>query len=224
MANPTLPNDILVNIASRLAKDRYWFLGPLIMAGKQGRDLVYYNDDILKGACIHYLCIDGSDISPGGRYMPFFVRCLQKDNPIALYQEGIRVSTQEGGDIDVGLMHLDKIILTDANAALAAAIFSICDGRREKAGMYLDILTNNHHIDLHGDEVEEMGEDILIDICGFSPSRTRKYQKTIKFPVCESYVIPPCIRKEHHFFTPGYSSNCNDCYVWWLANSVSWII
>ena len=67
----SLPKEIMVQIAAHVGKDRYWLLGPLLKAGKVGRDAVY-NDIVLKQACIYSLTIDSDEKSARGRQNSFF--------------------------------------------------------------------------------------------------------------------------------------------------------
>jgi len=108
---PDIPDDILAKIVKLVADDRWWLLGPILKAGRRGRDLVY-RDDVLKDACIYSLCSDPSDlftfrnretgIVMQGRYRPFFERCLKAGNKIVIYYEGLRV-VAEGCDLKGGI-------------------------------------------------------------------------------------------------------------------------
>ena len=154
MVNPTISDDLLVKIAKKVA-DKCWLdLKPLLRSGTRGRDIVY-RPDILKDANIFSLCGVPDHFQVGGghnptgpqgesRNRPFFKRCLLANNPMAVYNEAIRVLIHES-DINGAFKLMQRHAPVRADATIACAIIFICAGYDYMGGLFLQLYTRNHH-------------------------------------------------------------------------------
>lgn len=126
-----LPNDILVLIVQKIAKHSSLDMRLFLAAGTHDRDLVYYND-VLHIADIGPLCYDPTYIFKNRPGRVFFKRCLHAHNEEAIYYESLRLVTKES-DIKGAISLLQQNVPHHADAMLAIAILSVCDGQDQLA-------------------------------------------------------------------------------------------
>lgn len=227
MTTPNLPDELLAKIIGLVARKCWWYMRPILKAGKRGRDIVYRHD-VLKGANIYSLCSDPDDIHLAGRnqkdvnaigrHRCFFERCLEARNPTAFYYEGLRLATQED-DIDGAIKMLQRNVPEDADATLAAALLCICNGYVDMAAIYLQLFAKNHY-PLDSDEVRDMGDELLSLLRKYEPPHNNTYRGSFEYPECRGINCPPCAL-DCYMKTGPFKNVCNTCYLWWCARRIS---
>ncbi|KAG7552426.1 Ulp1 protease family C-terminal catalytic domain [Arabidopsis thaliana x Arabidopsis arenosa] len=172
---------------------------PLLRSGPRGRDIVY-RPDVLQDANIYSLCSDPddfhaaghdpNDIHTEGRYRPFFKRCVDAGNPIAIYHEGLRLLTHES-DIKGAIVLLHRNVPNHADATLACAILSICDGNAYMGAEYLRMFERNHY-SLQSEDTRDMCEELLDEIKKYGLTYNNTYGATFSYPEFRGFNTPPC--------------------------------
>ncbi|KAG7544160.1 Ulp1 protease family C-terminal catalytic domain [Arabidopsis thaliana x Arabidopsis arenosa] len=170
-----------------------------VRSGPRGRDIVY-RADVLKDANIYSLCSDPNDfhaaghdtndIRTEGRYRPFFERCLHVGNPIAIYHEGLRLITHES-DIKGAIVLLQRNVPSHADATLACAILSICDGNAVMGAEYLRMFERNHY-SLKSEETRDMCEELLDEIKKYGVTYKNTYASRFSYPEFRGFSTPHC--------------------------------
>ncbi|CAE6074983.1 unnamed protein product [Arabidopsis arenosa] len=217
-------------IAKIMADKCWWYLGPLLRSGPRGRNIVY-RPDVLKDANIYSMCSDPddfhaaghdpNDINAEGRYRPFFKRCLEAGNPIAIYHEGLRLVTHES-DIKGTIVLLQRNVPRHADATLACAILCICDGNAHMGGVYLRMFANNHYA-LESEDTRDMCEELLEEIKKYRIRLNNTYGATFSYPEERGIRTPPCAMLCYIRSGP-FKNVCNVCYLWWCARRISQIL
>jgi len=150
MSLSDLPDDIFHIIVKKLEDDDAYYLAPVILTNKRGRDIAL-SRDIVKSANLTALCLEPPKIYPGGVARSFFTRCLAVQNRQALYYEALRLVTRER-DIQGSLALLNEIVPDDESATVAYAMFQMCAGRGDLAGATFDMI------------FESLGDRLLFNI------------------------------------------------------------
>ncbi|CAE5963911.1 unnamed protein product [Arabidopsis arenosa] len=223
---PDIPDDLFAKIVKLVADDRWWLLGPILKAGRRGRDVVY-RDDVLRDANIYSLCSDPSDLYTfhsqitgrleQGRHRPFFERCLKAGNKTAIYYEGLRV-VAEGCDIKAGIELLAQLVPEDGLATLACGVFSICDGNEGMAVHYLELFGKSHAA-LGTEAVRRWGEELVSDLRPYRRMSNNSYRRTYLYPICRGIPSPDCAI-DCGIAYGGYENLCDECYLWWMSRKV----
>ncbi|KAG7552172.1 hypothetical protein ISN45_Aa06g027770 [Arabidopsis thaliana x Arabidopsis arenosa] len=187
---PDIPDNLLAKIVKLVTDDRRWLLGPILKAGRRGRDLMY-KDDVLKDACIYTFCTDPNDLYSfhsqrtgllmQGRYRPIFERCLKAGYKTVIYYEGLRV-VAEGRDIKGSIELLAQLVREDGFATLACGVFSICDGNEGMVVHYLEEF-GKVHAALGTEEIRRWGEELVRELRPYRRMSNNSYQKTFLYPI-----------------------------------------
>ncbi|CAE5959469.1 unnamed protein product [Arabidopsis arenosa] len=230
MSYPNIPDDVLAKIAKIIAHKCWWYLQPLLRSGPRGRDIVY-RPDVLQDANIYSLCSDPddfhaaghdpNDIHTEGRYRPFFKRCVDAGNPIAIYHEGLRLLTHES-DIKGAIVLLHRNVPNHADATLACAILSICDGNAYMGAEYLRMFERNHY-SLQSEDTRDMCEELLDEIKKYGLTYNNTYGATFSYPEFRGFNTPPCAMMCYIRSGP-FKNVCNVCYLWWCAKRISQLL
>lgn len=223
---PDIPDEIFSKIVKLVANDRWWLLGPILKAGRRGKEMVY-SKEVLKEACIYTLCQDPADIytypqsangePDQGRYRKFFERCLDAGNKTAIYYEGLRVVAEER-DLKKGISLLSQNTPEDGDATLACGILSIIDGNEEKAKYYLQEYGAKHHR-LGTDEVRDSGNEFVRELSLYNIPNNNTYRKTFQYPICDDIPFPDCAI-DCAVQYGQYPILCNNCYLYRVARQV----
>jgi len=194
------------------------------------RDIVY-RPDVLKDANFFSMCDDPddfyaaghdpNDINSEGHYRPFFKRCLEADNPTAIYHEGLRLVTHES-DIQGTILHLEQIAPRNAAATLACAILYICASNAHMGGVYLRLFGSNHYA-LESEEACDICEEVLEDIKKYCNTLKYTYGNSFLFPECGDVRTPECAEM-CYMRSRLFNNLCNQCYIWWCAKRTSQIL
>lgn len=226
MTNPNLPDDLLARIAKLMAAKHWWYMQSLLRSGNRGKTIVYRRD-VLKEANIFNMCSDPDDIMFGGRHRKFFERCLDADNPTAIYYEGLRLATKDG-DIEGAVNLLLRNVPTHADATLASAMLCICKGSGVQAGHLLQLFSIKHY-PLNSEEVGDMCEELINELIQYGASHNTTYGVFFDYPDDGEITTPLCalkcvlsMRKKDVLNMVGpYKHRCRKCTIWWCARRIS---
>ncbi|VVB04333.1 unnamed protein product [Arabis nemorensis] len=76
MSDVTLPDDILLDIVRRVARENFLFLGPIMASGRRGLVAVR-NQIVLRQINLGHFIVNGDQVRVSAPYRAFFVRCLE---------------------------------------------------------------------------------------------------------------------------------------------------
>ncbi|VVB13533.1 unnamed protein product [Arabis nemorensis] len=210
MTLPTIPRDIMKKIVTLVGEEGHEHLAAWIFMEREGRDMVYS-----VGTCfIRNLCSELEYIFPGENGRPFFQRCLEADNPEAVYSESLRLALS-AEDFEGAIDLLDTNVPKSSRATFVAAIFSVCADKCECANEYFTTLfaTFAPH---DSPRIRELGDSLLERLIEFKPTYSGFMLSPFRFPVCPSVPWPDC---SINCYICGNMS-CNHCYLYWCTREI----
>ncbi|CAE5963912.1 unnamed protein product [Arabidopsis arenosa] len=210
MSLSDLPDDIFHIITKKLGDEDATYLGPLMLTNKRGRDIAL-SKEILQSANITPLTLDPVDIYPGGVTRTFFTRCLDVENPKAIYYESLRLITREG-DIHGSLALLNQLVPTYDHATLTYAMFQMCAGRGDIAGATFDQifedLGTRLWFDNYSPDLEDECEVLIETLLSFDPPGEDTFGPIWEFAYSKKISIPDCA------YWHGHDYYCEGCYIY----------
>lgn len=218
MSFSDLPDEILAIIFKKLGDEDCLFLGPIIRTNTRGRNICL-SEAILHTANVSPLCCTPSKIYTAdavGRL--FFSRCLEFDNVKAIYFEALRLVTREQ-DILPALYLLEQIAYIHGPAAIAFAMFQMCVGRGDKAGVVFDYIFENFAAPLTHEvfspQLYDLCEELITNLKTFEPPEENTFGAIWEFASSESVQYVKC--DDWH----GDEFCCEGCYIFNCAVRVT---
>lgn len=220
MTVPYLPDEILSNIIKRIGDEDFELLKPFLTSGKRSNELVF-GGDILASANIYKLGYEPSlfmeevgGVSAEGRGRRFFLKCLAKGNPIAIYYEGLRIAMRRN-DLSSAISMIKNNVPSCPYSTLAVAMFFTMLGDADEAVPYFLSLFNKH-AQQGSAKLRDLCEEFKWDLEQFEPPYLCNYSWFFRYPNCEAIRIPDCALEHDAVSVKA----CDDCHLYWTANNI----
>lgn len=223
MANsllPNLPEEIISNIIDLVGQDSATYLGPFMMAGKLGYELVY-NPCILQ-RCKVTPIVDASScqICDNSKFREFFKKCVEVGNIEAVYYEGLHHSTSVG--LEAGIKVLEANVPSHGLSTLAVGIFYLCLGKSIESNNVFHQFAVNHG-ELKCDAISEMGDELKYRLIEFHAPSSHRYKPTLIFPEDDVLTDNEKCFLGHEYFMDR-DGGCKKCRLIWATWQISLIM
>jgi len=209
MSLADLPDDIFQIIVKKFGDEDAYYLAPVILTNKQGRD-IGLSKEVVQSANLTALCLEPKKIFPGGVARTFFTRCLDVENHQAVYYEGLHLITRER-DISGSLALLNQLVPTHESANVAYAMFQMCAGRGDLAGATFDMIFDELGDRLwfinYSPDLEMECEGLIETLFSYEPPNEDTFGPIWEFAYFERICVPDCAYwHEEEFY-------CEGCYI-----------
>ncbi|KAG2304564.1 hypothetical protein Bca52824_033215 [Brassica carinata] len=152
-----LPDEIMCKIIELLAEESFYNLAAFLRAGKRGYALVH-DPSVLKICDVtEMVTFVTCQISQGGQFRPFLLKCVDAENINAIYYKGINAASRIGLEESIQIMEPNVPI--HGLSTLAVGIFNVCLGNAKEASKVFQQFAAYHH-DLGSDATYEMETDL----------------------------------------------------------------
>lgn len=202
-----IPDDILVQIFSRVGLSGFRHLGPLITATRRTKNAVF-SPDVLKLVDVSDFMLDSSMANIDSIYRSFFSACVNHGNVEASQLEALRLLCQEGPAATTFQMlrvsHSDTIYWN-----FILGIFLICSGDFT-AGM--EAVSNIWDMVETVDEAVAVADMVVAQIVNMGTRRAGIYFTTFTYPRDE---VPHCTGS-----ACSLDDVCAECFAFWYSHII----
>ncbi|KAL0741336.1 hypothetical protein Bca4012_082849 [Brassica carinata] len=194
----------MCKIIELLAEESFYNLAAFLRAGKRGSALVH-EPSVLKICDVtEMVTFVTCQISQGGQFRPFLLKCVDAGNINAIYYEGIHAASRIGLEESIQIMELN--VPTHGLSTLAVGIFNFAA----------------YHHDLGSDATYEMGTDLEWRLASFGAPYLNEYGESFKFPVDGVISSPKCLYG--HDYTVDFEGSCKKCRLFWICCNISHVL
>ncbi|KAL0846588.1 hypothetical protein Bca101_019834 [Brassica carinata] len=130
-ALPNLPDEIMCKIIELLAEESFYNLAAFLRAGKRGYALVHEQSVLKICDVTEMVTFVTCQISQGGQFRPFLLKCVDAGNINAIYYEGIHAASRIGLHESIQIMEPNVPI--HGLSTLVVDIFNVCLGNVKEA-------------------------------------------------------------------------------------------
>lgn len=218
-ALPNLSDEIMCKIIELLAEESFYNLAAFLLAGKRGYALVHEQSVLKICDVTEMVTFVTCQISQGGQFRPFLLKCVDAGNINAIYYEGIHAASRIGLEESIQIMEPNVPI--HGLSTLAVGIFNVCLGNVKEASKVFQQFAAYHH-DLGSDATYEMGTDLEWRLASFGAPYLNEYGESFKFPDDGVISSPKCLYG--HDYTVDFEGSCKKCRLFWICCNISHVL
>ncbi|KAL0885660.1 hypothetical protein Bca101_009643 [Brassica carinata] len=188
----------MCKIIELLAEESFYNLAAFLRAGKCGYALVHETSVLKIFDVTEMVTFVTCQISQGGQFRPFLLKCVDAGNINAIYYEGIHAASRIRLQESIQIMEPNVPI--HGLSTLAVGIFNVCLGNGRKPAK----------------------TDLEWRLASFGASYLNEYGESFKFPDDGVISSPKCLYG--HDYTVDFEGSCKKCRLFWICCNISHVL
>ncbi|KAL0696365.1 hypothetical protein Bca4012_063545 [Brassica carinata] len=215
---PDLLNEIICKILQLVGEESFYYLGDFLWAGKRGYALVHEPFVLKMCNVTDMVSFVTSQISNGGQFREFFLKCVNVGNTSAICYEGLQAATITG--LGESIKVLEPNVPKHGLSTFDVAIFNVCIGRDKEASQVFQLFAD-HHADQRSKAVLDMGELIEWLLTSFNTPFLNTYGSDFNFPDDDVIMQPKCLHRDNcRNFYVRVDGSCENCKLFCICWNV----